>query len=82
MVCGQPNGGPINISFIRAFYDLFVLTARAERAVLGPVYTIPDYFPYRINFHSEVKNNGTCLYTVHAASLCCQLMSHCCHGNK
>ena len=33
----------------------------------GPVYTIPDYFSYRINFHSEVKNKG--VYTMHAASL-------------
>jgi hypothetical protein len=41
---------------------------------------IRDYFSYRINFHSEVKNKG--VYTMHAALLCCQLMSHCRHGNK
>jgi hypothetical protein len=38
----------------------------------GPVYTIPEYFSYRINFYSEVKKQG-CLH--YAASLCCQLMS-------
>ena len=38
----------------------------------GPVYTLPDYFSYRINFYSEVKKQG-CLH--YAASLCCQLMS-------
>jgi hypothetical protein len=39
---------------------------------LGPVYTIPDYFSYRINFYSEVKKQE-CLH--YAALLCCQLMS-------
>jgi hypothetical protein len=43
-------------------------------------YTIPDWFSYQINFHSEVKNKG--VYTMHAASLCCQLVSRCRHGNK
>jgi hypothetical protein len=33
----------------------------------GPVYTIPDYFSYRINFHSEVKNKG--IYTMPFALL-------------
>ena len=41
-------------------------------SALGPVYTIPDYFSYRINFYSEVKKQG-CLH--YAASLYCQLMS-------
>jgi hypothetical protein len=39
---------------------------------LAPVYIIPDYFSYRINFHSEVKKQG-CLH--YADSLFCQLMS-------
>jgi hypothetical protein len=43
-------------------------------------YTIPDWFSYRIDFHSEVKNKG--VYTMHAASLSCQLMSRCRYGNK
>ena len=33
---------------------------------LGPVYTIPDYFTYRINSHSEVKNKGVYTMPLHS----------------
>jgi hypothetical protein len=45
----------------------------------GPVYTVPDYFSYRINFHSEVKNKGvyTIPFVLLLGHVCC-----CRHGNK
>ena len=39
-----------------------VVSASQIWCILGPVYTIPDYFSYRINFHSDVKNKG--VYTL------------------
>jgi hypothetical protein len=48
-------------------------TANVLMGDLGPVYTIPDYFSYRINFHSEVKNKG--VYTMPLRSVASSCLS-------
>ena len=48
---------------------------------IRPVYTLPDYFSYRINFHSEVKNNGQ-VFTQCRFALLPAHSFHCRHGNK
>ena len=66
--CTLQAAGYIYIDF-RLFRDRSqVQKPRTRQVVFGPVYTIPNYFSYRINFHSDGKICACLHYTVSLGS--------------